>query len=99
MKNPRYYFNVCYLEGSPFLDRDLKRAKAELASAIFFLSNKFTDDADEEDAKIVLQYLSFKRYMQTWKVLNQQSKIKKSEKFQYFCVQLLKPEVSLYLKC
>lgn len=92
MKNPRYYFNVCYLEGSPFLDRDLKRAKAEEASAIFFLSNKFTGDADEEDAKIVLQYLSFKRYLQTWRVLNQRSKNKKTEKFQYFCVQLLKPE-------
>lgn len=63
LTSPRLQFNVFYLQGSPLSDFDLKRAKADRADAIFFMTNKFSPHADIEDSKIILQYLSFKRFI------------------------------------
>jgi hypothetical protein len=63
MRDPKYILNITYLEGSALIDKDLKRAKVELADAVFIMSNKFTINPDEEDSKCILQHLSVKRYL------------------------------------
>jgi hypothetical protein len=63
MRDPKYILNITYLEGSALTDKDLKRAKVELADAVFIMSNKFTINPDEEDSKCILQNLSVKRYL------------------------------------
>jgi len=63
LKDPVYSIQVIYLEGTPLLDKDLKRCKAEDASAFFIMTNKFSSIPDEEDAKTILQQFSIRRYM------------------------------------
>lgn len=47
-----------HLIGNALNDKDLKRAKASKARAIFIMTNKFSKDPDEEDAKTILQQFS-----------------------------------------
>ncbi len=79
-------FSLCvhYIEGSPLLDSDLARTRAESAMAIFMLSNKFCADADAEDTKTILQQFSIRRFM----ITNGAA----SAKDALFCLQLLRPE-------
>lgn len=59
-----YVHCLSYLQGSPFNFNDLKRAKLERAQACFCLTNKFTNDVDEEDAQTVLTVMSIKKYVE-----------------------------------
>jgi voltage-gated potassium channel Kch len=61
IKSNRY--DVQYLQGTPFSEIDLKRAKAETASAVFLLANKFSHNVDEEDARTILINLNIKQYI------------------------------------
>ncbi len=74
--------NVMYLEGSALLNADLYRARADIAVAIFIMTNKFSDDADKEDAKTILQQLSIKQYIQ----------LLDNAKMPLFVLQLIRPE-------
>jgi hypothetical protein len=81
IQSPQYFLSLTYLEGSALNDNDLRRAKAETASAIFVMTNKFSPFPDEEDAKSILLSLSIKRYITCF--------------FRpplYYCIQLLRPE-------
>ncbi|CAN0430323.1 unnamed protein product, partial [Ectocarpus fasciculatus] len=80
---------VHYIEGSPLLDMDLGRAKAETAVAIFLLSNKFCLDADAEDTKTILQELSIQRYIHSYGSSAGSDAL--------FCMQLLRPENKKHL--
>jgi hypothetical protein len=62
MKDPKFMLSVTYLEGIPLNDNDLRRAMASEAKAIFIMTNKFSSNPDEEDAKTILQQFSIQRY-------------------------------------
>ena len=79
-----YSLCVHFIEGSPLLDVDLARVRAESALAIFMLGNKFCADADAEDTKSILQQFSIKRYM----ISNGAAAAKDA----LFCIQLLRSE-------
>ena len=86
MRDPVFSLQLTYLEGSALVEADLKRAKAEKAVAMFIMTNKFSSDPDEEDAKSILLNLSIKRYLAFFNKLNT-----------LYCMQLLKPENKRHL--
>ena len=61
--NPVFGLFVTYLEGSPLRDRDLTRACAESAIAVFVMTNKFSANHDEEDAKTIMLYTNIRRHI------------------------------------
>lgn len=88
MADPLFSINVMYLEGSTMLDRDLQRCCADSAVAIFVLTNKFSSNADEEDAKIILQQFSIKRYTTFHNPFTSP----------FFCLQLIRPDNQRHLE-
>lgn len=80
----RNNFSVTYLEGSALTDVDLQRAKAETASAIFIMTNKFSSYPDEEDSKTILLNFSIKRYISEFEYFRPRVLL--------YCMQLLKPD-------
>lgn len=87
LKDPLFSLNVTYLEGSALIDRDLKRACAEYAGAVFILTNKFSATPDEEDARTILLQLSITRYTQQMRSVHLP-----------FCKQLIRPENRKHIK-
>ena len=81
LRDSTYSLNLMYLEGSALIDKDLKRAKAQTAVAIFIMTNKFSDRPDEEDAKSILLNLSIKRYVASFHLPPK-----------LFCMQLIRPQ-------
>lgn len=63
LQDPVFISLVTYLQGSTLNDSDLERAKAESCIAIFLLTNKFTENADNEDSKAILQHLAISNYI------------------------------------
>ena len=61
--NPAYHNRLTYIAGSVLMDRDLHRASAAKAEAIWLLSNKFSDRPDEEDGLTVLRSLQLNTFM------------------------------------
>jgi len=88
MRQTKYICAISYLEGSALLDVDLKRAKVELADAVFIMTNKFGLAPDEEDAKAILHNLSIQRYMNSHRKMNGGS----SDTELLYCMQLVRPE-------
>jgi hypothetical protein len=62
LKDVDYQQTLTYLDGSAMNEQDLRRALAHQAKAIFILTNKFTTNPDEEDAKTILQSYSIRRF-------------------------------------
>lgn len=83
MRDPAFFLVLQYLEGSALLDSDLRRAMAETAVSIFIMTNKFSKNPDEEDAKSILLSLSIKRYL---------SSFYQEKRALYYCLQLIRPE-------
>lgn len=81
MRQPKYTLPLCYLQGSALVESDLMRAKAESARAIFIMSDKFSSNPDEEDAKSILLNLSIKRYLSYH-----------MRQDMLYCTQLIRPE-------
>jgi hypothetical protein len=81
LRDPNFSIVAHYLQGSPLLDIDLVRAKADHALAIFLMGNKFSSNPDEEDAKTILQQFSIKRFIQSSQLSDP-----------LFCLQLIRPE-------
>ena len=81
LRDPIYSITVHYLDGSPLNEKDLVRSKADQAIAIFLMGNKFSVNADEEDAKTILQHFSIRRFIRS-----------KSSNDPLFCLQLIRPE-------
>jgi hypothetical protein len=81
LRDSAYFLNLQYLEGSALVDKDLKRAQAQHAVAIFIMTNKFSQRPDEDDAKSILLNLSIKRYVASF---NLPPKL--------FCLQLIRPQ-------
>jgi hypothetical protein len=90
LKDPVFSQTVTYLEGNALNDKDLKRAKASSAKAIFIMTNKFSTDADEEDAKTILQQFSIQRFLR----LHSDAGAKLDS---IFCLQLIRPENKRHL--
>ena len=88
LKDPAYSLTVTYLEGNTLNEKDLKRALAEHATAIFIMTNKFSADPDEEDAKTILQQFSIQRYLRI-NSTNASNAL--------FCLQLIRPENKRHL--
>jgi hypothetical protein len=82
LRDPIFSLNIIYLEGSPLIDADLYRAKADLALAIFIMGNKFSVDPDVEDAKSILQQFSIQRYIKNSPIMEEP----------LYCMQLIRPE-------
>nr|CCA25062.1 Voltagegated Ion Channel (VIC) Superfamily putative [Albugo laibachii Nc14] len=57
-ENPKYQQRVFLLYGSPLYYSDLQRAHFLLSKAIFFLPNKNSDKANQEDANTIVRVLS-----------------------------------------
>jgi potassium large conductance calcium-activated channel subfamily M alpha protein 1 len=89
MRQTKYICAISYLEGTALLDVDLKRAKVELADAVFIMTNKFGLAPDEEDAKAILHNLSIQRYMNSYRKMNSISSI---DSQLLYCMQLIRPE-------
>ena len=87
LRKPLYALRVAFLQGSVLSEADLKRALVHTALAVFIMSNKFTEDPDNEDAKIILQQLSIKKYVM--------SDIKLEKPL--IAMQLTRPENQRYL--
>ena len=62
LNSPHFSVRVTYLDGSALSDKDLTRACALRAKAVFVFSDKFTSNRKEEDASTILQAMSVKRY-------------------------------------
>jgi hypothetical protein len=88
LRDPVMGHTVVYLEGNALNEKDLKRAMASRAKAIFIMTNKFSADPDEEDAKTILQQFSIQRYL---RLHSEQSKES------LFCLQLIRPENKRHL--
>ena len=82
LRDPLFGIVVHYLEGSPLKNRDLQRAKVDMAVAVFIMGNKFSTKPDEDDAKTILQQFSLRRYIES----------AATEKEPLFCLQLIRPE-------
>jgi potassium large conductance calcium-activated channel subfamily M alpha protein 1 len=85
LRDPMYSMIITYLEGTALSQVDLKRAYAFAAESIFIMTNKFSTDPDEEDAKTILQQFSIKQY-----IAKMRSTEKKSPPL--LCIQLIRPE-------
>ncbi|OQR81799.1 Voltage-gated Ion Channel (VIC) Superfamily [Thraustotheca clavata] len=57
-KYPQYHGKVTMLAGSPLHEYDLNRAKVQEAMAVFFMPNKYSTNANQEDAANVLRVLA-----------------------------------------
>lgn len=66
LQKPAFSLQVIYLQGTALKENDLIRAHTHTAIAVFYLTNKFSAFPDEEDAKSILQYMSVKRYMESY---------------------------------
>jgi hypothetical protein len=88
LRDPVLCNTVTYLEGNALNEKDLKRAKASRAKAIFIMTNKFSADPDEEDAKTILQQFSIQRFLRLHSEDNTES---------LFCLQLIRPENKRHL--
>lgn len=93
LRDPLRSLVVTYLEGSALSDRDLKRAKADSSLAIFIMTNKFSTNPDEEDAKSILQQFSIKRYIAS----KNASALNLGKNDTLFCMQLIRPENKRHL--
>ena len=80
-----YSMNITYLEGTALYEADLKRAYAFAAVSIFIMTNKFSNNPDEEDAKTILQQFSIKQYIARTISHEKQTK-------PLLCIQLIRPE-------
>ena len=85
LRDPMYSMNITYLEGTALSEADLKRAYAFAAVSIFIMTNKFSNDPDEEDAKTILQQFSIKQYIA--RTISHERQIKP-----LLCIQLIRPE-------
>jgi potassium large conductance calcium-activated channel subfamily M alpha protein 1 len=81
--DPKRILQITYLEGSALSEDDLIRCKTGTAVAIFIMTNKFSANPDEEDAKTILQQFSIKKFLaqDEWKA-----------NAAVFCMQLVRPE-------
>lgn len=84
----QFALNVMYVEGSALNNRDLRRCCADTSVAIFVMTNKFADNADEEDAKTILQQFSIRRYCQSNNPFTPP----------FYCLQLIRPENQRHLE-
>lgn len=82
LRDTTYSLRVTFLEGSALSEKDLRRAQVREAVAIFIMTNKFSDDPDEEDAKTILQQFYLKKF-----VMREHSLAKP-----LFAIQLIRPE-------
>jgi hypothetical protein len=70
------------------LVEDLRRAKIEIAEAVFIMTNKFSLYPDEEDAKTILHSLSIQRYIKAYKKTGKHpTKLKL-----LYCMQIIRPD-------
>ena len=72
---------MTYLDGNLMDSKDLERASARTANAIFVLANKFSANPSEEDASTILRALAIKRYI-----------FQNTGRDILTCVQLIRPE-------
>eukprot|EP01038_Epipyxis_sp_PR26KG_P006416 gene6416-8833_t len=114
MRSPKYFLSITFLQGSPLIESDLKRACAESASAVMIMSNKFSSTPDEEDSKVILLSSSIKRYISNSinnnKLNNRHSNNNNNTSINLgntneeilgntlFCLQLIKPENRRHLQ-
>lgn len=81
LRAPQYAIAATYLQGSALIENDLRRAKTEAAESVFIMTNKFSSNPDEDDARSILLNLSIKRYLPSLRRTRMQ-----------FCTQLIRPE-------
>ncbi|CAD8072511.1 unnamed protein product [Paramecium primaurelia] len=84
LHNPKYELFLTYLQGSPMVDRDLKRAAATQAKACVILTNKQIVNSQSSDHKNILIGLQIKKYVNHITGGNIR-----------LCMQLIKPESKL----
>ncbi len=80
--------SVTYLEGNTLNNKDLTRALAVDAKAIFIMANKYSADPDKEDSKTILQHINIQRFFRLHS---------HHEKKSFFCMQLIRPENKRHL--
>lgn len=100
LKDPQFSLSVTFLEGDPLHEKDLARAVASEAKAIFIMTNKFSTNPDEEDAKTILQQFTIQKYLRlTSNTANNSAvAVKKDETpNSLFCLQLIRPENKRHL--
>ena len=63
LDSPRYAGSITYLEGSPMNSKDLFRAGANSAAALFVLTNTSSESHEMEDAAAMLNTMAMKRHV------------------------------------
>ena len=63
LHDPLYSLNVLYLEGSALNEKDLVRARIDRAIGIFIMADKNALNADQEDAKSILQHFCVRKFL------------------------------------
>jgi len=64
LQDPHYSSQLLYISGSVLSPKDLARASAMSAEAIWLLSDKFAENPGEEDALTIIRSLQLNRYLQ-----------------------------------
>lgn len=90
--DPYYSLFLRYFNGSPLNSHDLRRVAIESSSAVFMLSNKFTLTPESEDAKLILQFASIRRFVSLYH--NPTSTADPP----LYCIQLIQPESKSLVK-
>jgi hypothetical protein len=86
LRDPVYSMNITYLEGSALNQNDLRRASVQFATSVFIMTDKFSTNPDEEDAKTILQQFSIKQF------LSSHSSELLQQKPPLLCIQVIRPE-------
>lgn len=63
LEHPKYSDNITYLQGSPMVERDLVRARADTADGVLILTDKSATSREERDAETILTALAIKRFL------------------------------------
>ena len=81
LNTPQYELFLNFIQGSPFLEKDLRRVSASKADACVVLSSKYVKNSYESDHKNILTSIAIKKYVKQ----NEGRNLK-------MCLQLIKPE-------
>jgi len=84
MRQSELLSNVVYIQGSPMIEKDLRRCQADRAKSIVLLANKQAEDPTEEDSRIVFQAITIITYLE------------KFDSKAGLIIQLLKPESKVH---
>ena len=90
LRMPRYRDRLFYLQGSPLNERDLSRARIDVASTVFVLADQFSKDPFSHDSANILLAVSIRSFSVASSLSDQ--------KCIHTILQLIRPESQYHFK-